>query len=68
MIAVEAQILQLRSDMNNGFSALSYAIHALHADMVARFEANEHKFEDLRREMHLLHEDVLERIAGLGER
>ena len=68
MITVEAQILQLRSDMNSGFSALSYVVKALHADMVARFEAQDHKFDDLRREMHLLHEDVLERIARLGER
>ena len=68
LTSVEAQVVQLRSEMNGGFSALSYAVNALHADMVARFEANDHKFEGLRRDMHLLHEDVLERIARLGER
>jgi hypothetical protein len=68
LTSVEAQIVQLLSEMNGGFSALSYAINAMNADMVARFEAQDQKFEDLRREMHLLHEDVLERIARLGER
>ena len=68
MTFFETQILQLRRDMNSGFSALSYAVNALHADMVARFEAHDRKFDDLRRDMHLLHEDVLERIARLGER
>ena len=47
---------------------LSYAINAMNAEMVTRFEAQDQKFGDLRREMHLLHEDVLERIARLGER
>jgi hypothetical protein len=68
MTLFEAQILQLRSDMNGGFSALSYAVNALHGDMVARLDTHDQKFDDLRRDMHLLHEDVLERIARLGER
>lgn len=68
LMSVEAQLVQLRGEMNSGFSALSYATNAMNADMVARFEAQDQKFEDLRRQMHLLHEDVLERIARLGER
>ncbi len=75
MTLFEAQTLQLRSDMNSGFSALSYAVNALHADMVARFEAHDRrfdaqdvKFKDLERHMHMLHEDVLERIARLNDR
>ena len=124
MTAVEAQILQLRRDMESGFSALSYAINAMHADVVARFEAQDKRFDehdrrfdehdrrfdehdrrfdehdkrfdehdkrfdaqdrrfdalerrfdaletrldDFRHQMHVLHDDVLERIARLGER
>ena len=75
MTLFEAQMLQLRSDMNSGFSALSYAVNALHADMVARFEAHDRRFDaqdekfiDLKRHMHMLHEDALERIARLSER
>ena len=68
LTSVEAQIVQLRSEMNGGFSALSYAINAMNTEMVTRFEAQDHKFHDLRRDMHLLHDDVLERIARLGDR
>ena len=82
MTAVEAQIVQLRSEMHGGFSALSYAINAMHADVVTRFEAQDKRFDaldgrfdgqdrklgDLRGDMHVLHEDVLERIARLGGR
>ena len=68
LTSVEAQIVQLRSEMNSGFSALSYAINAMHADMVARFEAQDKRMDGLGRHMHVLHEDVLERISRLGER
>ena len=44
---VEGQIVQLRTDMNAGFSATR---------------------EDLGRRMRVLHEDVIARIALLGER
>ena len=43
--------------------------------MVARFEAHDRRFDaqdekfiDLKRHMHLLHEDALDRIARLRER
>ena len=47
LTAVEGQIVQLRTDMNAGFSATR---------------------EDLGRRMRVLHEDVIARIALLGER
>ena len=69
------QIVQLRNEMNGGFSALSYAINAMHSDIVARFEAHDRRFDaqdekfiDLKRHMHMLHEDALERIARLSDR
>jgi len=68
LTSVEAQVVQLRSEMKGGFSALSYAINAMHTDIVARFEAQDEKFMDLKRHMHMLHEDALERIARLSER
>ena len=45
MAAVEAQIVQLRADMNSGFSALSYAINRMHTEMIARFEQIDRRFE-----------------------
>ena len=45
MAAVEAQIVQLRTDMNNGFSPLSYAINKMHAELTGRFEAFDRRFE-----------------------
>ena len=49
MAAVEAQIVQLRTDMNNGFSALSYAINKMHAELTGRFEAFDRRFEAIDR-------------------
>jgi hypothetical protein len=36
LTVVEAQIVQLRADMNNGFAALSYAINRMHSEMISR--------------------------------
>jgi hypothetical protein len=45
LTVVEAQIVQLRTDMNNGFSALSYAINRMHAEIMSRFEKIDRRFE-----------------------
>ena len=45
MGAVEAQIVQLRKEMNNGFSALFYAINKMHTELTGRFEAIDRRFD-----------------------
>ena len=42
---VEAQIVQLRADVNNGFSALSYAINRMHSEIMSRFERVDRRFD-----------------------
>lgn len=42
---VEAQIVQLRMDMNSGFSALSYAINRMHTEIMSRFESVDRRFD-----------------------
>lgn len=42
---VEAEIVQLRTEMNNGFSALSYAINRMHVEIIARFETIDRRFD-----------------------
>jgi hypothetical protein len=37
--------VQLRIDMNNGFSALSFLINRLHNEVMGRFEAIDKRFE-----------------------
>ena len=54
VVALETQFLQLRADMNAGFSAIREEIHV--GD------------EETRRYMRVLHEEVLARIAQLGDR
>jgi hypothetical protein len=43
--AVEVQIAQLRTDMNDGFSALSYAINRMHSEIMGRFEQIDRRFD-----------------------
>jgi chaperonin cofactor prefoldin len=45
MATVEAQIVQLRTEMNGGFSALSYAINRMHTELIGRFEAIDRRFD-----------------------
>jgi hypothetical protein len=45
MAKVEAEIVQLRTDMNSGFSALSYAINKMHSEIVTRFDAMDQRFD-----------------------
>ena len=74
MSAVESQIVQLREEVRSGFSAigdLRLEVRALQYETVARFEAQDDRiarlFDDLSRQMRVLHEDTLERIARLDE-
>jgi hypothetical protein len=55
--AVEVQIVQLRVDMNVGFSALG-------KELRGEIKAGD---EETRRLMRVLHEEVIARIALLGE-
>jgi archaellum component FlaC len=45
MAKVEAEIVQLRTEMNSGFSALSYLINKMHVEIMARFDGVERRFE-----------------------
>jgi hypothetical protein len=49
MAKVEAEIVQLRTDMNSGFSALSYAINKMHSEIVTRFDAMDQRFDAMDR-------------------
>ena len=64
----ERQILQLRTEMRDGFSALH---RAFNSRLDAAVEALETKIregdEETRRYLRVLHEDVISRIATLGE-
>jgi hypothetical protein len=55
------QVLQLRTDLNAGFSALRTE---LQAEIRAEIRASE---DETRRQMRVLHEDVISRIALLDE-
>jgi hypothetical protein len=51
--AVEAQIVQLRTEMRSGFSRLSYAINRMHTEIMGRFESIDRRFEavDIKRQI-----------------
>ena len=81
--SVELQILQLRGEMRDGFSALRAEIRAgdeeLRAELRMEIRAGDGQTraelraeiragdEETRRYMRVLHEDVIARIATLGE-
>jgi uncharacterized coiled-coil protein SlyX len=52
LTAVEAQIVQLRYDMNNGFSALSYAINRMVLEILSRFEKIDRRFDAMEERFH----------------
>ena len=54
MDAVESQILQLRGEMRDGFSAID-----------RRFAGLDQRFDETNRHMRVLHEEVLRRISLL---
>ena len=77
--SLQMQVVQLREELHGEFSAirgevaalgsdLRTEMRALNAETVARLETKiEAGDEETRRHMRLLHEDVIERIARLGE-
>jgi len=56
MDALESQILQLRGEMRDGFSA----IHE-------RLAGHDRRFDEMNRHMRVLHEEVLNRLSLLQE-
>ena len=75
--AVEEQILQLRGEMHDGFSAIDHRFEAIDRRFEAidlRFEAIDRRFdglderiEETQRYMRVLHEEVLARLSLLQE-
>ena len=60
MEAVESQLLQLRVEMRDEFSATNRQMQTLHEDVLTKLgETNRH--------MRVLHEEVLRRISLLKE-
>ena len=67
MAAVESQILQLRGEMRDGFSAIHarLATHEQRFDDLTRQMREGH--EELGRHMRLLHEDVVSKMSVTKE-
>ena len=64
MAAVESQILELRTEMRGEFSA----VHGEMREMEGRLRQEMRALNDeTRAEMRVLHEEVLDRIAKIGE-
>ena len=62
--ALSLQVVQLRDEMRDGFSALREEMHAGDEETRALVRALN---EETRTHMRILHEDVVERIECLGE-
>lgn len=60
LATVEVQIVHLREEMRSEFSAIR-------GELGERFEALYERGEDTRRYMRVLHEEVIDRIARIGE-
>jgi hypothetical protein len=71
LTTVESQLVQLRTDMNNGFSATLQIIESSSKATQTRFDETQKIVrdgnEETRREMRVLHEDLVKRIAVLSE-
>jgi hypothetical protein len=69
--SLELQIVQLRSEMRDGFSAVRQEAATMRSDLLQVFDAGSRATEALFKEtwaqMRTLHEDVTSRIARLGE-
>jgi len=63
MDVLESQILQLRGEIGDGFSA----IHERLAGHDKRFDGIDQRFDETDRHMRVLHEEVLNGIALLQE-
>ena len=51
MAKAEAEIVQLRNEMNSGFSALSYAINRMHSEVMARFDGVDRRLDTVDRRL-----------------
>ena len=70
MDALESQILQLRGEMRDGFSAIHKGLgeHDKRFDGIdQRLDGIDKRFDETNRHMRVLHEEVLNRIALLQE-
>lgn len=61
---VDAEFVNVRTEMRTGFQALEYQIGASEEGTHAAIRGSQ---EETRRQMRILHEEVLDRIARLGE-
>ena len=57
--AAESQILQLRVDMRDGFSAIRQRLD----NHDQRFDAIDRRFDETNRHMRVLHEEALRRVS-----
>lgn len=64
MDRLEVQIVQLRAEMHDEFSAIREEIRAGDENVLATVSA---RIDDARREARVLHEDAIARIAVIGE-
>jgi len=75
MAAVELQIVQLRDEMQVGFSAVRQEMAVMRDDLRTELKSTAESLradiregdEETRRYMRVLHEDVIARIAALGD-
>jgi hypothetical protein len=71
LTTVESQVVQLRRDMNDGFSATLQIIEASSKATQTMFDATQKIIrqgdEETRIQMRVLHEDLVKRLAVLGE-
>ena len=69
--SLELQIVQLRTEMRDEFSAVRKEAAATRSDLLEVFNAASRAKEELFKEtwslMRLLHEEVISRIARIGE-
>jgi hypothetical protein len=75
MAAVEAQIVQLRTEMRDGFSAVRQETRELGGALRSQMQEQEGRLrqemralnEETRAEVRMLHEEVIDRISRIGE-
>ena len=71
LTTVESKIVQLRTDMNDGFSATLQIVEASSKATQAMFDETHTIIrggdEETRRQMRELHEDLVKRLAAIGE-
>ena len=67
MTALESQILQLGDDMRAEFSAIQHETTAAVDGVRTEIRAGDQEIREIRREMHALHQDVIEKISSGGK-